>query len=143
MSEFYLNIAEGYNELGNPVEALNYLNIIRERGGIPPETETGQGKLRESIAREWAVEFYAENQYYPHARAWKKGDSMIGGSMYGFTFTAAPGFTGAFPESPEDYGEYSLADAYVPVYAWHERMYLSPINPNEVNKGIIVQNPGY
>ena len=143
MAEFYLNIAEGYNELGNPGEALYYLNIIRERGGIPSETETDQEILREIIEREWAVEFYAENQHYPHARHWRKGDSLIGGSMYGFTFTAAPDFTGGFPMKPEDYGDYSLTDAYVPLYAWHERMYLSPINPNEVNKGIILQNPGY
>ena len=39
MAEFYLNIAEAYNEEGNPTMALRYLNDIRRRGGIPDETQ--------------------------------------------------------------------------------------------------------
>ena len=80
MAEFYLNIAEAYNEEGNPTMALRYLNDIRRRGGIPDETQTDRVGLRRSIHREWAVEFYEENQWYPHARHWKQGASMVGGA---------------------------------------------------------------
>jgi len=138
MAEFYLNIAEGYNELGNPTEALKYLNIIRERGGIPHETETNQDVLRESIQREWAVEFYGENQHLAHARHWKKGDEMVGGPKHSFRFQALVTWD---PKKPEHYGDYWLE--MTRNYAWNENMHLSPFTQSEVNKGYLVQNPGY
>lgn len=142
MAEFYLNIAEAYNELGNSTEALSYLNIIRNRGGIPDETATDKLLLRKSIQREWAVEFYEENQYYPHARHWKLGASMVGGSKHSIEFTKVAGINWN-PVRPEEFEDYKLIDAFVAKYAWDDRMYLSPFTLTEVNKGYLVQNPGY
>lgn len=142
MSEFYLNIAEAYNELGNGAKAREYLNIIRNRGGILDETQTDQTLLRKSVQREWAVEFYEENQWYPHARHWNEGASMIGGAKYKFEFSQAPGVTWN-PRKPEEFANYTRKPSYVAVYTWNSRMSLSPFTLSEVNKGYLVQNPGY
>ena len=142
MAEFYLNIAEAYNEEGNPTMALRYLNDIRKRGGIPDETQTDRVGLRRSIHREWAVEFYEENQWYPHARHWKQGASMVGGAKYKFEFSQAAGVSWN-PRKPEEFANYTRKPSYVPEYTWHERMSLSPFTLSEVNKGYLVQNPGY
>lgn len=143
MSEFYLNIAEAYNEEGNATEALRFLNFIRNRGGIPDETETDKDLLRKSIQREWAVEFYQENQWYPHARHWKLGATMIGGEKWSFDFKRASPNQSWKPNKPEEFGDYSLKPSYTPNYAWFDRMSLSPFTLEEVNKGYLVQNPGY
>lgn len=142
MAEFYLNIAEAYNEIQEPGLALEYLNIIRDRGGLEDETETDQTLLRKSIQREWAVEFYEENQWYPHARHWKQGDTMIAGNKYQFEFSQADGITWN-PRKPEEFANYTRKPSYVPEYKWYDRMYLSPFTLSEVNKGYLVQNPGY
>jgi hypothetical protein len=141
MAEFYLNIAEAYNEEGNSAMALQTLNIIRERGGIPNETATDQALLRKSIQREWAVEFYAENQWYPHARHWKMGDEMIAGDKYQFQFDRTN--SGVTPNRPEDFANYRRIPSFVPRYNWYLKQSLSPFTLNEVNKGYLVQNPGY
>lgn len=142
MAEFYLNAAEAYNEMGNNAKALEYLNAIRVRGGLDASTESNSSKLRSLIQREWAVEFYNENQYYPHARHWKMGYEMIAGMHHSFVFTKAEGIDWN-PRRPSEFGDYYLANSYIGNYTWKDRMYLTPINLNEVNKGIIVQNPGY
>lgn len=142
MAEFYLNIAEAYNEEGNSTGALEYLNIIRDRGGLEDETITDQEALRKSIQREWAVEFYNENQWYPHARHWKMGPEMIAGPKYQFEFSQAEGVSGN-PRKPEEFANYTRKASFVPEYFWFDRMYLSPFTLNEVNKGYLVQNPGY
>lgn len=142
MAEFYLNIAEAYNELGNSSEALNYLNIIRNRGGIPDETVSNQTELRKSIQREWAVEFYNENQYFPHARHWKMGDTMVGGPKHSVEFSVPEEITWN-PRKPNEFKDYRLIPAYVSDYAWDDRMYLTPFTLTEVNKGYLIQNPGY
>lgn len=142
MAEFYLNAAEAYNEYGNSSKALEYVNVIRDRGGLQPVSENSQDNLRSLIQREWAVEFYQENQWYPHARHWKMGDTMVGGVKHNFTFTTAPGISDN-PRRPEEFGEFALGTCYVGEYAWKDRMYLTPITLSEVNKGVIKQNPGY
>ena len=57
LAEFYLNLAEAYNELGNATKSQEYLNVIRSRAGLPKVTETDKTKLRNIIQREWAIEF--------------------------------------------------------------------------------------
>lgn len=142
MAEFYLNAAEAYNEMGNSAKALEYLNAVTTRAGMAAVTETNAKKLKTIIQREWAVEFYNENQYYPHARHWKMGNEMIAGLHHTFVFTRAEGIDWN-PQRPSEFGNYYLANSYIGTYTWKDRMYLTPINLNEVNKGVIVQNPGY
>lgn len=47
------------------------------------------------------------------------------------------------PPQTEEFANYTRKPSYVPEYTWHERMSLSPFTLSEVNKGYLVQNPGY
>ncbi len=142
MAEFYLNIAEAYNATGNSAEALNYLNKIRDRAGLPLETITDQTQLETIIEREWAAEFYNENQFLPHARHWKKAHEMIAGIHHGFKFTK-PSNTGNRLFVPDQYVNYVVIEDAITTHVWFDRMNLSPIQRYEINKGYLVQNPGY
>lgn len=142
MAEFYLNIAEAYNELGNSSEALAYLNVIRDRAGLPDEIETDQAVLQERIEREWAAEFYNENQFLPHARHWKKGHEMIAGQHHGFKFTETSS-SGTRIYVSSQYVNYKVIEDFYTTHVWFDRMNLSPFQQYEIDKGYLVQNPGY
>lgn len=141
LAENYLNLAEAYNEINNNTEALKYLNVIRNRAGLPSANETNQDKLRELIQREWAVEFYEENHRYFDVKHWKHpdvGNGIIGGEKTGFVFTYN---NRSYGEKPADYNSYivkKLYDAF-----WNPSQFLEPFPIAEVNKGYLKQNPGY
>ena len=139
LAESYLSLAECYNELGDDANARRFLNIIRNRAGLPATEETGQARLRELIVREKALEFFEENQRYYDVKHWKHpeiGTKILGGPMTEISFLR----TG---------GENTMAalvsywDAYSYTAYWHPKWFLEPFRQDEVNKGIIVQNPGY
>ncbi len=139
LAENYLHLAEAYNELGQTDNALRYLNIIRNRAGIPSTAETDQSALRELIVREKALEYFEENHRYYDVKHWKHpdiGTSILGGDMTEISFYR----TG---------GENTMAalisywDAYSYTGYWHPKWFLEPFRQDEVNKGIIIQNPGY
>ena len=135
----YLALAEGYNELGDPTNALLYLNVIRNRAGMPNETETDQAQLRDIIIREWAVEMYFEQVWFQSEKHWKLaniGTEIIGGPIKYFyiNWNTASGMA-------SDFTDYKLFTAYQGY--WNVREFLSPIPQSEINKGFILQNPGY
>lgn len=144
MAETHLNLAEAYNEAGNPTKALEHLNVVHNRAGLPSITETNKDKLRRIIWREKAIEFMGENHRYYDVKHWKHPEidnGIIGGQMREFQFY----FTNAGGDNYGNLGEslihYWNADTYT--CYWHPKMYLEPIPQSEINKGIIVQNPGY
>ena len=141
LAEFYLYLAEAHNELGNPSKALEYLNVIRDRGGLPDVTETDKAELRKIIQREWAVEFYEEGHRLFDVKHWmldKIDEGIIGGEKLGLVFTYVNGVDGVVPR---DYLTYSVEVVYNGF--WNDSQYLEPFPVEEVNKGYIVQNPGY
>lgn len=141
LAEFYLNVAEAANELGNPSLAHEYLNVIRSRAGLPDVTETGQEALRTIIQREWAIEYYEENTLLYHYKHWKHeqlGDGIIGGPKRSFVFTYVNGNSGAVAA---DYLTYQVNTVYTGY--WDANQFLSPFPILEINKGYLVQNPGY
>ncbi len=89
LAEFYLNYAEALNEYnysGNKTEIVKYLNMVRERAGIPTfGTEAGQiaiptdqDAMREVIRRERRVEFAAEGDVrYNDVRRWKIAENIF------------------------------------------------------------------
>ena len=142
LAETYLNLAEAYNEYGNTDKALENLNKIHNRAGLPSITERDQAKLRAIIQREKAIEFFAENQKYFDMKHWKRSDianGHLGGSMRAFTFNIAAGATWPYDKSKID--TYWETEYYVSF--WSPVMYLEPFPQTEVNKGTISQNPGY
>jgi hypothetical protein len=141
LAEFYLDLAEAYNELGQPTNALNNLNVIRNRAGLPNITETNQSTLRQIIQREWAIEFYEEDHRLFDVKHWKLadiGNGIIGGNIKSFQFTYVNGQWGAIPS---DYIAYSTQVVYQGY--WSPNQYLDPFPYYEVNKGYLIQNPGY
>jgi hypothetical protein len=142
MPEFYLYLAEAYNETGNSSKALDNLNIVHNRAGLPAITETDQAKLRAIIQREWAVEFYNENHRFFDVKHWKLqdiGNGIVGGNMREFQFTMVAGQTNdRLPQNLKDYYDQVTYVAY-----WNTKMFLEPFPQEEIDKGILVQNPGY
>lgn len=139
LAETYLNLAEAYNEAGNSTKALENLNMVHNRAGLPAVTETDKDLLRKMIWREKAVEYFNENHRYYDVKHWKHPDiatELIGGQRRELQFLRTTG-----SELLEYMVLYWMADTYVS--AWYPRMYLEPFHQNEINKGIIIQNPGY
>ena len=141
LAEIYLNLAEAYNELSRSTEALKNLNKVHNRAGLPAIKETDQGKLREIIWREKAIEFAGENQRYFDVKHWKHpkiDKGIIGGQMRELQFYSDDANQLYLPGHLISWWDWNSYVAY-----WHPRMYLEPLPQVEVNKGILVQNPGY
>ena len=144
MAEIYLNLAEAYNEAGNTAKALENLNMVHNRAGLPSITETNKDQLRALIQREKAIEMVGEEQRYFDVKHWKLpniGNGIIGGQMRELQFlvdTSLTGGNGNLPDALVSYWDVVTFTSY-----WNPKMYLEPIPQEEVNKGIIVQNPGY
>ncbi len=83
-SELYLIAAEAYNEAGNREKAIEYLNVIRERAGIPdvevswsaenswePSRKDTKEGLRTIIQQERSIELLFEGHRFWDLRRWK------------------------------------------------------------------------
>jgi hypothetical protein len=142
MAEFYLNLAEAYNESGNSAKALENLNKVHNRAGLPSITETDKTNLRKIIQREWAIEYYNENHRFFDVRHWKLdniANGILGGTMREFQFTlVTPGANDRLASNIVNYYDKEVFSTY-----WNNKMYLDPIPQEEVDKGVLVQNPGY
>lgn len=140
LAENYLYLAEAYNEIGDTDNALRYLNTIRNRAGIPSLAGVSdQAAIREEIQRESALEFFEENHRYYDVKHWKCpdiGNGILGGDMTEISFFRVG-------ESNTYDALQSFWDAYSYTAYWHPKWFLEPFLQTEVNKGIIVQNPGY
>ena len=141
LAEFYLDLAEAYNEAGDATNALANLNVIRRRAGLPNASNTNKEALRKMIQREWAVEFYEEGHRLYDVKHWKLddiGNGIIGGVKKSFIYTYA---NGSYGLTSKDYLTYSVQEVYTGF--WSPNQYLSPFPRTEINKGYLVQNPGY
>lgn len=138
LASAYLSSAEAYNEANDPDKALARLNVIRKRAGLPDVTERDQVRLRAIIQREWAVEMHNENYRLHDVKHWKLtnlGNGVLGGGMRAFVFN---GNTAIRATGNTDY-----TDRVVYTAVWAPRLYLNPFPQAEINKGVLIQNPGY
>ncbi|MCD8034554.1 MAG: RagB/SusD family nutrient uptake outer membrane protein [Alistipes sp.] len=170
LAELYLNYAEALNEY-NPAdpEILTYLNKVRVRGGLPalvPGNKTydtcfGHLELmRECIHKERAVELYAEEHRPFDVRRWviagqdgvMKGDlkrlvvQQVDGVAYKDVRNAkmVPDFDSWTPEQKEANDRaLSYKTEKSTTRVWEDKMYFYPFPTDEVNKGFLVQNPGW
>ena len=118
-ADVLLIAAEALNELGQPSEALTYLNMIRDRarGSLPPQilrpiTVTDQSQLRQLIWKERRVELGMEqHRWFDLLRTNRAAEVML---AHGKNFIAGK----------------------------HE---LLPIPQSEIDlsAGVVTQNPGY
>jgi hypothetical protein len=139
LAENYLHLAEGYNEIGNTTDALRYLNIIRNRAGLPSISITDKALLRAEIQREKGLEYFEENHRYFDVKHWKHpeiGTKILGGQMTEISFLRIGSLQTM--DALQSYW-----DAYSYTGYWHPKWFLEPFLQTEVNKGIIIQNPGF
>ncbi|MDT3405306.1 RagB/SusD family nutrient uptake outer membrane protein [Mucilaginibacter terrae] len=97
LAQLYLDYAEALNEAepGN-ADILKYLNLIRERAGIPQygssslPAPASQAAMREAIRKERRVELAFENVRFFDVRRWKIAEDTQKGPIKGLTVDADP-----------------------------------------------------
>ncbi|HEX8021151.1 RagB/SusD family nutrient uptake outer membrane protein, partial [Mucilaginibacter sp.] len=137
LANIYLDYAEALNE-STPGDAdiLKYLNLIRQRAGVPAYGSTGlpapanQDAMRLAIRAERRVELAFENARYFDTRRWKIAETTDAGPFYGMDMT----------KSDNTFYNKTLLETRV----FKKRDYLFPIPNDEVLKNNnMVQNPGW
>ncbi|RAV98142.1 RagB/SusD family nutrient uptake outer membrane protein [Pseudochryseolinea flava] len=138
LGEAYLNYAEALNESdpGN-ADILKYVNLIRERAGIPDlEEGLSQAEMREAIRREKRVELNCEGIRYTDIRRWKIGEQVLNADFTGMNFFGTA--------MSDDEGN---ANAFFKRTVYQKRVftkknYWFPVPQSEIDKNPnLVQNP--
>jgi len=141
LAEFYLNYAEALNEY-TPNDPLAYgaLNVIRKRAGLPEILVSDsrydtREKFRELIRRERFIELFGEDHRIYDVRRWRIAheEGIIGGPMIGFGLNH-----NASKSNYDSYYPFVFENRY-----WADKMYYHPFPQSEINKGYLLQNPGY
>jgi hypothetical protein len=138
LANIYLDYAEALNEATpGDADVLKYLNLIRERAGVPQygtsgmPAPVGQDAMRIAIRNERRVELAFENVRYFDTRRWKIAETTDAGNFYGMDM------------SKSDNTFYSKVVLETRVFK-KNRDYLFPIPNDEVLKNEnMVQNPGW
>ncbi|MEO5910969.1 MAG: RagB/SusD family nutrient uptake outer membrane protein [Pelobium sp.] len=136
LGEIYLNYAEALNEVspGN-ADITKYVNLIRERGGIPNlPIGLGQSEMRELIRRERRVELAFESHRVWDTRRWKIAEQTDGGPKTGMNIGEGTSFT--------DLSFYKRTVFETRVF--QKKHYLWPIPQGEIERNKeLVQNPDW
>jgi len=135
VNELYLNYAEALNEAQGPVQAAyDAVNRIRARSGMPnfPLGMT-KDQFRTKLRNERAIELAFDAHRIFDERRWLISDTegLMKGNMWGIKVYPATG------------SEYRYVPYVFSVRTFFPRMYLHAFMQSEVDKGYIIQNPGY
>ena len=145
-AEVLLNYAEASIELGEDVDALTAINMIRTRAGQPDITAAGAA-LRDAYRHERRVEMAYEDQRFWDVRRW-----VIGPDAYHQThrvdvrYETAQNATNYRQPDGSTWGTpiFSEAELGGDARAWLDKAYFFPIMRDEMNKNtMLIQNPGY
>lgn len=132
-AEIVLNYVEACLELGEEDEAIEKLNDIRERAGMPdiPVGETGVA-LKERYRNERRIEMSYEGHRFFDIRRWMIAPDVL---------KNAQGIDIRYPHGSTQ-PTYTVTE--VQDRAWNNKAYLLPILLDEMNKNeLLIQNPGY
>lgn len=144
LADFYLMYAEAANEVNpNDARVLKYLNLVRERAGLPdietlnPAIRGNQELQRAAIQRERQIELATEGQRYFDVRRWmiadKNGEGRQNGYVHGMNVRGES-------NDKEDFIRIVEASQIV----FNRKMYLYPMPDSEMRKTKnLVQNPGW
>ena len=144
LADFYLMYAEAANEVNpNDARVLKYLNLVRERAGLPdietlnPAIRGNQELQRAAIQRERQIELATEGQRYFDVRRWmiadKNGEGRQNGYVHGMNVRGES-------NDKEDFNRIVEASQIV----FNRKMYLYPMPDSEIRKTKnLVQNPGW
>jgi len=143
LNEIYLNFAEAMNEAygsnvqnGYGMTATQAINKIRQRSGQPVIPSTlSKDEFREKLINERAIELAFDGFRFYDVRRWliAQNEGIMQGDMYGIHIYKIAGTTSEFRYEPYVFETRSFPTRY----------YLQPFSTTEVNKGYLVQNPGY
>lgn len=140
LGEFYLLYAEALNEVDpSNSDVLKYLNLIRERAGLPNVEKLNPGIVgnqvlqRQAIQRESRIELATEGQRYFDVRRWmiaESSDSRQGGDLNGMNMAG-------------DYNNFFKRTVFEQ-RVFDRKMYMYPIPFGEMQKSKeLIQNPGW
>jgi starch-binding outer membrane protein, SusD/RagB family len=129
--EIILNYAEACLGLGQDAEARTYINMIRQRAGMPDVIESGQA-LVDRYRNERRIELAFEQHRYFDIRRWMIAPQAMGRNANGIVITDPLA-------GPVQYSRNKIQDR-----AWNDKMYFLPIIQDEINRNTaLVQNPLY
>lgn len=146
LGEAYLNYAEAlcHTDPTNS-DILTYVNMIRERAGIPTygdgddqiQPPTDANGLLELVYRERRVELNCENGIrYNDLRRWKKGIELLNRPFYGMNFSGTK-----LSDKEEDEAAYFVRKPYLN-RVYQKKYYWYPIYQTELDKDpSLVQAP--
>jgi len=138
LAELYLNYAEALNEYESTPSQAAYdaVNLVRARAGMPdfPAGMT-QEAFRTKLRNERAVELAFEDHRFWDIRRWLiAGDEgVMKGKFYGLKINSTDG-----NKTHIHYQPYVFEHRF-----WNDNCYLYAIDQKEVNKGYLIQNPGW
>lgn len=149
-TEAVLNYIEASIELGDTGPAVEWLNKIRFRVGMPAVTASDQTSLRNIYRHERRIEMAYEEQRYHDVRRWLIANETVGRKVTIVTVTGKFK-SGKTQSSPYHYDPSVYDYSYTPSEynvlenrAWNNALYFRPITRDEVNKNnLLIQNPGY
>lgn len=138
MAELYLSLAECQLKTGDESGALENLNEIRERAGVPKLTTSTipSGKtLLDCILEERFIELFQEGNRYHDIRRYLKGRERLNSSSY-------EGLNGMF-KNPT-FEEFNRRTIINQPFTWDDRMYVLPVPTSEIYANPqMVQAPNY
>jgi len=140
-SEVLLNYAEASIELNELTDAVNALNQIRVRAGMPVfSAALGQAALRDEYRNERRVEMAFEEQRFFDVRRWMTAPQVFSKVAGGINIF----LDGTSRTDRTTWHNYRYAVDTVQTRAWNDKMYFMPIRFDELNRNTLLkQNPGY
>ncbi len=130
-AEILLNYAEAMIELGDENTARTYINLVRDRVGMPATSASGND-LVNLYRNERVVELGMEEQRYYDLRRWKLAEEVLNRPVHKMNII----------KNEDGTFEYSIEEMSPRIFP--ERMYWWPIPIDEMRKNSnLVQNPGY
>lgn len=139
-AEIILNYVEANIGLDNEGEARTYLNMIRQRAGMPDVTDSGDALVRR-YQNERRVELFGEEHRYFDVRRWMIAPDVMDKDAEGIRITAEA----TDRRDRSTYSNYTYETMSIPsARSWNNSHYFSPIPFDEMNRNsLLVQNPGY
>ncbi|MDR6803714.1 hypothetical protein J2Y45_000984 [Dyadobacter sp. BE34] len=149
VTENVFNYIEASIELGEDAVALEWLNKIRFRAGMPALKVSGAA-LKEAFRHEKRIEMAYEEQRYHDARRWMVAPTTLGRSLQ-YINVIGKFKPGKSMKEPYHYDPTVYDYTYTPVEekshenrTWVDKMYFRPFSRDEINRNAkLVQNPGY
>lgn len=139
MAELYLSLAECYAAQNNVPKALENLNKVHERAGLPAITEsdiTDEHTLIQWIQNERYIELYGEGHRFYDVRRWMIAPQVLAAGI-------REGLDAETITNPT-FDQFNRRIKVDQPYRWTNRMYVAPLIQSEIGKNTnLVQAPGY